>query len=278
MKPGQPSKLKSVLDYLLSFFIALTLFVTAACLLLAVTVCNPAYMRFALNRSGYHQLNAQELTADLSYIAEPIGIDPSLINELFDRGEIAENVEKSIEAAYSATPFTPDSSAFIGRIYNTISLYATENGLEIDEENFQHVSDLCGELYTQHSTISYIGSLGHYAASVRLPLLIISGVGALVLTLLIIRLYRMHLRRYVSMRFLIFGLSGAGLAVLIFPLFAILSGMVSRVSIGTESLYYLFTTYVDYLLQIFVFSGLVLILAALICGFFYYKLKKAFYN
>ena len=84
MKPGQPSKLKTVLDYLLSLFIALMLFMAIACLLLAVTVCSPRYMRFAVTRSGYQQLNAQELTDELNYIAEPIGIDPAQINNLFE--------------------------------------------------------------------------------------------------------------------------------------------------------------------------------------------------
>lgn len=278
MKPGHPSKLKSVLDCLLSFFIALTLFGSVFCMVLVVTVCNPAYMRFAVSRSGYQQLNAQELTQDLTYIVEPIGIDPSLINTLFDRDELAENVEKSIEAAYSGTSFVPDNSTFIGRIYNAISLYATENDLEIDENNFQYVSDLCGDLYARHSTVSYISSLGHYALSLRLPLLIISVVCLLLSVVLFVRLYRMHLRRHVSLRFLMFGLGGAGLALLFLPLIAIVSGAVSRISIGTESLYCLFTTYVNYLLQIFVFSGVALIFAMLICGLYYYKLKKAFYS
>lgn len=278
MKPGQPSKLKTVLDYLLSFFIALMHFMAIACLLLAVTVCSPRYMRFAVTRSGYQQLNAQELTDELNYIAEPIGIDPALINSLFDRDQIAENIEKSIDAAYSDAAFTPDSSAFIGRIYNAISLYATEQGMEIDEENFQYVSELCGDLYTRHSTVSYINSLGHYAASLRLPLFIASGVGLLLAVILFVRLYRMHLRRHVSLRFLIYGLGGAGLALLVLPLIAMASGVVSRVSIGTESLYCLFTTYANYLLQIFVFSGLVLILTCLVCGLYYRKLKKEFYR
>lgn len=270
------SKLKIVIDVLLSFFTALTLIVAATCAILYLTVCNGNYMLFAVNRSGYQQLNLQELQEDLSYIADPIGIDASLLTDAIDGTEIKENVEQSIKKAYQDESFTPDTAAFTGKIYNTITTYAAENDLTVNEENFEHASDACGSIYTDHSAISYVSSIGHYAANLRLPLLIASIVCLLVAVILIRQLWHMHYRKYMSIRFMIFGLSGAGLSLLALPLMILSSGRIDKASVSPESLYSLFVTYCDFLFQLFVFAGLFILVIALILVVFYRKHRKAF--
>ena len=105
--------------------------------------------------------------------------------------------------------FSPDSSSFESGIYDTLAAYAQENDASVNEENLQNISELCGELYREHATLSYVGSIGHYANLFRTPLLLASVVCAVIAGILILLEISMHRFKHRALRYIICSVAGS---------------------------------------------------------------------
>lgn len=265
-------KLKLLLDVLLSFFIALFLFLSTACLLLNLTVCSSSFLLSRLAESNFYETNFNEFNTELTYLAEPIGIDPTRLEEVLQQNHLREEVDQSVLYSFEGLTYTPDSSTFESGIYDTLSAYAQENDASVNEENLQNISELCGEMYRDHATLSYVGSIGHYANMFRTPLLLASVVCAVITGILILIQFSMHRFKHRALRYLICGATGAGLSLIVMPAIALLSGKIRHLSITDESLYNLVVSYLNTALGYFILSGLIILCVCVLLGLVYRRI------
>ena len=268
-------KLKTLVDVLLSFFTALSLFASAVCFLLCSTVCSDSFLLSRMERSGFYESNFNEFRTELTYLAEPIGIDPARLEEVLLQNHLRQDVDESIRYSFREIAFTPDSTSFETGIHDALAAYAKEKDAAINEENLQNISQLCGELYREHATLSYVGSLGHYANLFRTPLLVAALVCAAMGIILICIQFSIHHYKHRALRYVICGLSGAGLSLSVFPAIVLLSGKIRHLSITDESLYRLVVTYLNTLLNYLVITGAACLCVSLLLGLVYRRIHPA---
>ena len=93
-------KFKTLLDVLLSFFIALFLFLAASCLLLTNTICSSTFLLSRMESSGFYESNFNEFNTELTYLAEPIGIDPARLEAVLRQNHLREDVDQSVRYSF----------------------------------------------------------------------------------------------------------------------------------------------------------------------------------
>lgn len=247
----------TVLSFAVSVFTAL-----AVLLFCSSAVLSRSFANGVMRGDRYVSAVSEELYDGLESYAIPGGLPEDFFEDIITEEDLLSDIDYAVRSSFSGE--IPNFERTEDKLRAAVLKYAEENGIfkQASEENIEHMVSLCA---AEHSRLvfsvllKYTGLLGSRAFP-WLP-----AVGA-VFALLAFLLGRIVGK--IGDGYLKNGLSGGATMLLIFPVFVLLTGTVSRLGLTRESMFCFATV------LIYAWLALLIISALLILFFTNVKTKK----
>lgn len=247
--------LKKFISTVLSFAVAV--FTAVSILLLCVSlIFSKPLVRGLVKSEKYVSAVRAEVLLSLESYAIPGGLPQDFFEEKITPPQIKSDIARAVECAFSGTE--PDFEELRAALKNQIVLYAEENGIKIEEAE-DNINNLVALSVSAYRNFVFSVLLKYACAFVNaifpwslLAFAVFAVLGAL-LSLAVKKIGTFYLRC---------GLSGGALMLLIFPLYIIFSGSVSRLGLTSESMFFLSTSLIYALLFALVLMAVAVLILA----------------
>ena len=220
--------MKKTINILLSFFMALIIFVGSLSFVGAVITSTP-FIKSTVIISGYLNNTEKEIAESLKSVAIPSGLPENFFDDKIETEFIKKTVNNSISAALSGKDYAMPNEEIEALILEDITLYAKQNGVELNQEATEMLKEtarLSGQYYKNYTYNIFYRALKHIKGiSLKLfvAFLAFAVVGILMYFLL------------KNKKELSYALSSGGAMLIISVLFAIIKGAFN-LAIGSEAL------------------------------------------
>ena len=268
-----------VIYYVLAFLLSLSIVISSLLGVAITTVGSPKYMISCLNSSGYYARTALEIeTGNYETNGLPGGMPEEVFTGSVSLPALRQNVEDAVKAAYQGDTFQLNRDFLEADLYQRFVDYASSHDYELSDElrqNLRNMAEYCIDDYQQHMINPYVLQSIRYISPYLgyLPYIM---AGSVVLSVaLFLFLYAIRRYKHRAIRFLQYSMCGAGCMLTIGPLWVLLSGIVGRLALTSQSLYTLANTYVNNVLTSCIYTGIALILIACTLVMLLYRFLKS---
>lgn len=256
---------------MLSFLMALFLFLSALSLILSRTFSNPDFMIDVLEKRSYYDNIFLEYTDTVEHLAVPAGVPEGRFSSVISKADFKNDINAVILSAYSNNDGYAggviDYNVVYLKFYTCLTEVAVENGFEINEElvpGLENVATLCAECYQTYVTVPFIDTIGSYASEFNRYFqlsAIICGVFFLffLVIMLISKIYKKN-----SLSILAITSNTVGFMMAIAPAAVFLSGKIRHININVKSLYGFAVGYTESLLLAILICGIVFLILGIL--------------
>lgn len=256
---------------ILSFLMALFLFITALSLILTRTFSNPDFMIDVLEKRSYYDNIFLEYTDTVEHLAIPAGVPEGRFSSVISKAEFKKDINAVIFSAYSNTDGYAgeviDYDTVYQKFYTCLTEVAIDNGFEINDElipGLENVATLCAECYQTYVTVPFIDTIGSYALEFDRYFLLAAVVfGVFFLFFLIFTFISKAYKNY-SFYILAIGCNTVGFMMSIAPTAVFLSGKIRHINISVRSLYGFAVGYTESLLTTILICGIVFLMLGIL--------------
>lgn len=273
------STIKPVLYSLLSFVLAFTLFILSIACIVKLTVFSRDFMLNAMATVDYYSMIRDELKTEFKNLGHASGLSDEFVDSFVDNMDVRKIETEYISSFYNGDNTLVDTIKFKQDLNMAIDEYVIEKGMDPDslkDENVEYLVDNATSIYVNIISIPFFSTIANFIYKYDTPLTIAIGcmfVFCAVIVCIIIFTNEYKHRRY---RYLCYSLITAAICTTFVPTLVFASGYISKVNIGTRSLYNLFVTYfTSFFSSFYVFAGIYAVLAVITFLLFYKKFKKA---
>lgn len=262
-------KIKSLTSWFVGFVASLMLFGFLSLGVMKVTLFNQGYMISAVKKSGYINSLTKEINTNISDLGLGSNIPADVLKDVVSKKTVETNINSFIRSIYTDVPFVMKGKEKIeADIQTRVDNYAKEKGYKITPEvqkNIDTLKSTSVDNTERTIQISYISVYGKKLLGFQKTLflmLILTGMLALIFIILSVSITSHWQHRRVRMIAYIFG--GSGLMLTVLPGITLLSNMIERLSISTQSIYYFLTTYIKGFALTFIYWGIILVVVGVI--------------
>ena len=257
-------KTSLLVSYLFSFLLSILLTLLSALVILRVTLSETSIQKIAKDTT-YHGIILEDIRNNAYDYTLPTGIDPAVLDDVFDETEIARDVRIAISNAFAGiVDSQPDTTELKNRIMTKATAFYEQNGeqlADVDPEAVvQAYANDIAEIYTNGVKIigiEYVTKIStffsRYAPVAMLLLALLCGV-------LVMMCVRLHHYLHRGLRFVSYATGAAALSVFLGPCALYVSKIYTRINIEYHSLYYIVTAYISHILILFFAAAAVLLL------------------
>ena len=220
--------MKKIINILLSFFMALVIFVGSLSFVGAIVTSDP-FIKSTVVISGYFNNAEKEIAESLKSVAIPSGLPENFFDDKIETEFIKETVNNSISAALRGKEYVMPSEKIEALVLEDITLYAKQNGVELNQEATEMLKEtarLSADYYKNYTYNIFDRALKHIkgiSLKLSIAFLAFAVVGVLMYFLL------------KNKKELSYALSSGGAMLIIPVLFAIIKGAFN-LAIGSEAL------------------------------------------
>ena len=248
MKKGLRKKTARLfLTYICS--VACLCFLSLLCI--RVTLANPNFMSKQMENSRYTKLVQQEINEKIQDIGRGSNVPANQLKEIVSLSFVQTNVKKYVTSLYMRKTYDLSGEEEIKeKIQQHLNHYIQTKNIQVTKDKEQVINRLVD------SSIE--------ATEKFKPLLnqLIIGNGVILVCLLLLLLHTIHWShqkfRFVALMFL-----GAGGTLLLLPTWIYFSGVIDRIGILTESVYYFVRGYLLSFVQTFIYAGILAVVMAI---------------
>lgn len=248
-------------SYILSF--GASVFICVCVLLLTISlVFSAPYIKLMMGIGSYSEKAEKDIITELEAYAIPGGLPDDFFHDGLDKSLLKKDIKTAVDLAFKDETFEADE--FKAALTKKINDYAKENNITSavsDDEVSSGINGLvehCTDSYTAFTyslPLKYIGKIfgkltPYILISAAVVLLACVGLCIYVKS----RLGTQHFRN---------SLNGAGAMLILFPLFVLISGSISRLGVTSASIYSLLTSLLYSLVSISILVGVLLIIISI---------------
>lgn len=259
---------------LLSFLLALAL--TLVCLLgvVRLTLINPKFTAYIVDKSGYASEIHKELKEEFISYGSACNIDAGFFDKVFEtvvtEQIVTNSINDGIKAFYANTGEKVSTEELEKQLLAELQTYAEEKGFRLDDELTDSLDNMCvemGEIYRVYVGMfnsSYFKTASEMIAR-YMPLLnyALIGLGVFaLLAIIIIRLFFAKAKNY--LRYYIYATAGSTLMLAVAPAAALIMKLGSKINVANASLYGFVSGMINGLLTAVVISAAVMAVITLI--------------
>ena len=245
-KKKNSSNLRTFVYVVMSFFLALIMFILSVVVSLRVTVFSSDYMLQAMSNKEYYTQVTEEMRGRLESLAHASGLSSEFANDFTASYDMHEDIVNYVESLYSPRSTLINTTSFKQKFRASLDAYIEENkkeGTEVKESSLEYLVNESADVYTNAIEIPFFSVLANYVHKLKMPmnitivvLLVIAGVITAILFLT--NEFRHRGYRYLSYAFLAAFLCDTVIAATVS-----MSGIFQKINIATRSLYNLFVEY-----------------------------------
>ena len=267
----------------LSFFMAAFLFLLSICISLRFTLLSNDYMLSTMADSEYYTQVTEEFRQNLESLGHASGLNSEFTNNFVQSMDIRQDVIDYINAFYTGQSTVVNKTPFKQKFRAAIDQYAEENkkeGQEPSEKALEYLTNEAATIYADCIQIPFFAVIANFIYKLTTPMNITIAVLALLCAVIVVIIYFTNSEfRHRTYRYLSYAFSGAFLCTIVLPAYMHFSGIISKVSINSRSLYNLFVSYFDGMFRyMWIFALAYLVLGVLFFAAFASKHKRLVNN
>lgn len=279
-------RFRSVICTLLSFLIALSLTLISLLCVVRLTLMNPRFMSYIIDKSGYAQEIHKELKEEFISYGSACNIDESFFDKAFEsvvtEQMITDSISDGISGFYSNSVEKVSTDELEGKLLSELRVYAEEKGFRLDEELDESLKNMCGEMgdiyrvYVGMFNSSYFKTASDMLAR-YMPLFNWALIGLSVFALLavfIIRLFYARAKNY--LRHYIYATAGSTLMLAVAPAAALIMKIGSKVGVANASLYGFVSGVINsFLIAVLISAAVMAVVTVILSAIRYAAIKRA---
>ncbi len=277
-KKKSKNDLRPVGYCVLSFFLAVILFLLTICVSLKVTLFSSEYMLQTMATKDYYQQVTEELRGQLDSLSHASGLSTEFTDSFVDSIDIREDIVRYVNSFYKGTSSVIDTTSFKQKYRAAIDAYIEENnedGIEVKESAIEYLVNEAADIYSNSIEIPFFSVLANYVVKLSSPLtitmIVLVVIGAVLAAIMFLTNEFKHRGyRYLSYAFLSAAICNSVIAGII-----MVTKVFSKVNITTRSLYHLFVAYFNGIFTYFwIFAGAFFVLGVIFFVLFAKKHRK----
>ena len=259
--------LRSCISYVISFL--MTIFITVMTLLIVIRFgCfNEESLLKNMSSYGYYDYVYEDIMEDLMALTLPTGLPSSVYESAITQTDVHNDVNGNLKAQFSGVTYQSQKDVIRTELHMSIEQYMNENEYEPTEAEKSSVNVYVNEVaqeyerYIEMPFVKYIVKAKNIFDKVFLPALL----AMLVMTAITVYIeLQLHRWLHRALRFVCYSCTGCALMLLSVPGYFFIEKSHYRFNLTPESFYHLVTTYIDNILKLFLYCGLLWVVVAII--------------
>ncbi|WP_165004783.1 hypothetical protein [Enterococcus sp. ZJ1668] len=255
--------------WILAFICSLSLFALLSLGVIKTTLFNQEFMISTANSADYSKTITEEINETIGDLGRGSNVPAEVLAETASQSLVKRNIERYIQSIYTELPFTVEGNAQIQQTIQTnIETYAKEKGYSITSETqgaIDRLKQSAADSFSQYIEIPYILNYGKkvmgYSKTLTLIMIFTGAVFFLLLAAIVSLTGRFWHR---AIRYFAYVFGGAGLMLLVLPLFVYFSRKIDHLGIRSKSLYDFLTTYLNEFVLTFIKWGITAVVVGVV--------------
>ena len=167
-------KFRDVLFSVLSFILALFLFLNSLCILISVFVFNKNVWLDQMNASNYYSDKTDEIKNKLVNLGNASGLPAEFFDRVVDSIQVSNDTENYLDAYFNGSNDLIDTTAFKQTFYTQLDEYVKEKNAKIDDSNVDYLVKNAEHIYARSLEIPLFYRLFAYFQALKgwLPVVI----------------------------------------------------------------------------------------------------------
>lgn len=246
--------------------------------ILQYTLFSANHLIKAADKADYYENIAKQATTQIQDYGLGSGIPQEVLKEVIKPNQVEKDFSAYATQAYHGGDYLIEKEAFFVQLKGPIMAYADKQSQPPSEESLAAIdrfTERSFEAYSQFIKLPYLVNFGQIISRYSSQLMVfkvILGSGLVLMAILIV--YLLHWWWHRLFRNLAFIFSGSGLMLIVLPVIILQSGVVKRISIGSQYLYELLTIYFETTLQTFIAVGGAYLLFSIVFGIISTLMRK----
>lgn len=223
---------------ILSFVMAILLFILSLCIILSATLFNSNFIIDNMNSSNYFNDKTDEVVESLTDLGFASGLDYEFFDELVNEVMVNEDTKIYLDKYYEGTTNTVDLTSFKQRFNEQLDKYIEENNIKnVKSSSRESLIKQAGVIYKQSLSIPLFVSFSGYFKLIKsaLPFVIISLI--LLITIIVAVFFLGNKWKHRAVKYTYFATSASFLSVGMIPTFLLLSGKIKQINLDSRALY-----------------------------------------
>ena len=252
-------KIRDVLFSVLSFILALFLFLDSICILTSVFVFNKNVWLDQMNVSNYYSDKTDEIKNKLVVLGNASDLPAEFFDGAIDSILVSNDTEKYLDAYFNGNNDLIDTTAFKQKFYAKLEEYIKEKNAKVDDSNVDYLVKNAEQIYARSLEIPLFYRLFVYFQAIKswLPI-VIAVLSVLSLSIVLILLFG-NKWRHRAFKYYYYACAGAFLSLLVSSVYLTAVGGLKKIVLESRALY-----------NVAVTCGTSVIIALwAMCGFFF---------
>lgn len=251
-------KVKTILSYILSFFISLSLTICLLTFLLKGGLLNDTLLRRTINESTYNDEKLELLIESLGFRLEEVGLPSEMAKDVVRSQMVNIATNKLIQNALEGSEMSVDTQELEEGLRSNIATYMKDKGIESTEEITVMIDRISSEASQSYATQMLLPALGLYYDFVKKYDSIVSTVlyiNLCIFLLCSIVVVFIHRKKYRGLRYVSYGVLAS--AIMTFVMSVLMEGQMLRVMPSDNQTYYrMFRSYITESFRQGIYMGL----------------------
>ena len=264
----------AVLSFLLSLFLSFFVVLMG----LQCTVMSPGFLKRQIQDSLYASHLIESVEDHFVSYGMASNFDEAFFQSVLDEKQFEQDILAEAATIYSDQQGF-DAVAYEEALYLKLVQNVQERGYELTAENEEAVRYLaqeCTEVYQKTVSLPIQSQLANILNKMKAPIQIALIVDTALLIFTVFFLFVMYRRKYKSLAYITYALSGSALLIGIPGLMVLLSGKLERLAITSQALYELVLHYVRGILFPLLFTAALLLVLSIVSYIVHRVLRKRF--
>lgn len=270
-------KLKTIISYLFTFFIAFFMFVIVLATTSRFTLMSPSYFMKQMNKVEYYNNTTIELNRIFKQNAAPSGFPITLFENYIKEEDIRSDMVAYETAIFDGKKASIPTDKIQQRLIKDTNKYITEQKITMNPSIQTAVDQFINANVEKYAYLTSFPYLDVYAKLIKtyqkvyivvLPILVVS---TLILFILVKKMHRSKRR---MQRFYAYGFIGAGLLTSVLPMYLYATRFFNKINLNPKYMYELLVALAKTYLLLNILIGLVCIVIGLIVSFAKFKKKN----
>lgn len=272
--------LRKIISYIASFLLAVCLTLMTLLIIIKFGALNEKSLYNNMGSYGYYDYIYSDFMEKVKAVTMPTGFPESIYDGIVSKTDIYNDVNGSLKEQFGGAKYETNAENIRQKLRSNIDSYFAETSYTATEEEktaIEEYIDTVADNYDKYIKFP-LGSYLVKAKNLFDKVFFVAFAVLMVMVLIIIfLLVRIHKWKHKSLRYISFASLATMFMVSAYPLYLYADKAYYRLSLSPESFYKFTITYIDNILQLFIYFGIFwLAVGILLAGLVVYlkKLKK----
>ncbi len=272
------SKTSKLSNTILSFFLALFLFIDLVLIVAGVTLFSQRGFLSVFD-NAYYEYMLKYVNEQTLYYTLPTGYDEAVLDGVFTLAEVKADADGFVTAAFKGATYKPDESSERDRIMQNVSALYARDGVEFNDEAQASATAYADELmaiYNKAIELPGASAIGKLSRKLRIIDLATAVVFAIMSIGLAVTLVAPRHFKHRGLRYVAYGTGGAALLAFVGPAALLVSGFYKGLNVTPQYFYHFCMLLIERLIHLCLLGAGVCLIVTIIIAINVARMRRQY--